>query len=85
MRQVVRHNERTISARRATDCGEHCEAAGAVAQSRVSASIFDIGQSTLGLEGFSYGCKHLKYALTAPGTHRCNGDWPYGSSSQCRR
>jgi hypothetical protein len=53
--------------------------------SRVSASIFDIGQSTLGLEGFSYGCKHLKYALTAPGTHRCNADWPYGRSSQCRR
>src|SRR6516225_2309853 len=49
------------------------------------ASNFAIGQSTLGLEGFSYGCKHLKYALTAPGTHRCNGDWPYGRSSQCRR
>src|SRR5262249_519942 len=34
-----------------------------------SASIFDIGQGTIGLEGFSYGC-----ALTAPGTNRCNGD-----------
>jgi len=25
--------------------------------SRVNAGIFDIGQGTLGLEGFSYGCK----------------------------
>ena len=23
-------------------------------------------------------------ALTAPGTHRCNGDWPYGRSSRRR-
>jgi hypothetical protein len=49
------------------------------------ASIFDIGQGTLGLEGFGYGRKHLIYALTAPGTRRRNGDlaiWQVQSVSE---
>src|SRR6516164_3240443 len=51
--------------------------------SQVSASIFDIGQGTLGLEHFSYGCKHtFKIRADRPGTHRGNGDWPYGRSSR---
>jgi hypothetical protein len=32
---------------------------------KLAQNIFDIGQSMLGLEGLSYGCKHLKkFALT---------------------
>jgi hypothetical protein len=45
---------------------------------KLAQAIFDIGQGMRGLEGFSYAYKHLEYALTAPETHRCNGDWPYG-------